>query len=200
MIASASGASSTSMTPRRMSRPSRRLCSRHVSTSGAGSVATARPRTLAGSRASGRDRTAGRLADLVEARRRAFPQRLVGRGVGQVERERRAVVERDRAPQRQPEQVKEVAARADRGTGSRRSCAGAGGPPRSAPGGCRGAPPAARAGASCAGRSGMSGSENGSMGAVSISSPAASFFSRGRGGRGGGGLAVAPSSGQACFG
>ena len=56
IIASASGASSTSMTPRRMSRPSRRLCSRQVSTSGAGSVATARPRTLAGRRARGRTR------------------------------------------------------------------------------------------------------------------------------------------------
>ena len=54
IIASASGASSTSSTPGRISRSSSRLCSRQVSTSGAASVATARPRTLAASRASGR--------------------------------------------------------------------------------------------------------------------------------------------------
>ena len=102
------------MTPRRISRSRRRLCSRHVSTSGAGSVATARPRTLAASCASGRTGQPVGVADLLGARRLALPQRLVGLGIGQVERERRAVVDRDRAPQRQPEQIEEVAAGAER--------------------------------------------------------------------------------------
>ena len=156
MIASASGASSTSMTPLRTSRPSRRLCSRQVSMSGAGSVATARPRTLAGRRASGRTVTAGGVADLLGRRRLAFPQRLIGLRVGQIQRERCAVVDRDRPAQRQAEQVEEVAARSVwiqvRGVVSR--AWDAGGDQRRAVAEARGE----TARASCASRRGTSGS------------------------------------------
>ncbi len=78
------------------------------------SVATARPRTLAGSRDERAHGAAGRLGDLVERRRRSLPERVVGLRLGQVEREGGAVVDRDRAAQRETEEIEEVAARAVR--------------------------------------------------------------------------------------
>ena len=90
------------------------------------------------------DGTAGGVADLLGRRRLAFPQRLIGLRVGQIQRERCAVVDRDGA--------RAAASRTGRGsgcslgmdTGSRRSFAGVGRRRRSAPGGCRGARRAGR--------------------------------------------------------
>ena len=73
--------------------------------------------------------------------RRPLPERLIGVRLGQVEREGGAVVNRDRAPQRAGRTDRENGCWRGTDRGSRRSCAGAAGPPRSAPGGCRAAWP-----------------------------------------------------------
>ena len=140
------------------------------------------------------DRAAGGVADLLGARRLALPQRLVGLGIGQVDRERRPVVDGHRAPQRQPEQIEEVAAGAERilvrrvvaragnaGRDQRRAIAQLGGQPRAA-------------------RFMRFASGNERKHADQYSARRRVHLFWWRGGRGGGGLAVAPSSGQACLG
>ena len=170
IIASASGASSTSMTPGRMSRPRRRLCSRQVSTSGAGSVATARPRTLAGSRSSGRTLHPVASAISSEEGGGALPQRLPRRWGRQVEREVAARPRWPRRPAAEGRRGRGNGCSPGRGRGWRRSCAAAGSPaaisagrlPRRAPSWARRASCASRRGASANG----CGTGRGSMGKV----------------------------------
>ena len=190
IIASASGASSTSSTPGRISRFKSRLCSRQRLDVGRGQRGDGAPADARGQAGERAHRTAGRLGDLLERARRALPQRLLGLRLRQIEGERRAVVDGDRAAQLVREQVEEVAAGPVgvevRGVVARAGKAG--GHQRRPVAEQLGEPRASRlAGAALQIR--IAGRHRSSV-----------YRQRRRPGPGAGGRAVAPSSGQACLG